>query len=120
MARREFPRKVMSDAWDRCGGKCERCSTKLFPGKYQYDHILPDALGGEPTLENCAVLCTNCHGEKTAKSDVPTIRKSDRVRDKHRGAVRRSPRPLGRGNHQHTATTLPSKRVGVFEEAENG
>jgi 5-methylcytosine-specific restriction enzyme A len=57
--------------------------------------VLPDALGGEPTLENCAVLCTNCHGEKTAKVDVPTIAKSNRVRDAHRAAIKRRSRFAG-------------------------
>lgn len=102
--RREFTRKVMSAAWERCGGRCEHCTAKLFPGHIEYDHIIPDALGGEPTLDNCQVLCTACHSAKTGKIDVPTIRKSDRIRDKHHGATKRSSRPLGHGNAQHTAT----------------
>lgn len=104
MPRQEFTRKIMSAAWDRCGGQCEKCTAKLFPGKYAYDHILPDQLGGEPVLSNCQVLCNNCHAEKTFGTDIPSIRKSDRQRDKFRGAVKRKSRPLGNGNHQHTAT----------------
>jgi 5-methylcytosine-specific restriction protein A len=88
MARSEFPRKVKSQAWARCGGRCEKCTAKLFPGKYAYDHDLPDQMGGEPTLANCRVLCDACHGEKTFTVDIPTIRKSDRQRDKHIGAMR--------------------------------
>ena len=101
--RREFSRKVMSQAFDRSGGHCEICTAKLYPGKFAYDHILPDQMGGEPTLENCQVICTNCHSAKTFGEDIQTIRKSDRVRDKFRGA-KRSSRPLGNGNQQHSAT----------------
>jgi 5-methylcytosine-specific restriction enzyme A len=92
MPRTEFSRKVRSAAYERANGHCEKCTAELRPGKYHYDHDLPDALGGEPTLENCRVLCTNCHGEKTAKVDVPTIAKSNRVRDRHRGAKKRQTR----------------------------
>jgi 5-methylcytosine-specific restriction enzyme A len=104
MSRKEFTRKTMEAAFARCGGQCQGCGAKLFPGKYAYDHILPDQLGGEPTLENCQVLCTNCHSAKTFKTDIPKIRKSDRQRDKHIGAFKRSPRPLGKGNNQRSAT----------------
>ena len=84
--RREFPTKVRVAAWDRCGGKCEGCSAKLFPGKFAYDHELPDGLGGEPVLSNCRVLCDACHGAKTAKRDVPSMAKADRSKAKHVGA----------------------------------
>lgn len=90
--RREFSTKVRMAAWDRCGGRCEECTAKLFPGKFQYDHIVPDALGGEPTLENCKVLCSNCHGAKTARRDVPMVAKSNRVKARHIGAKTRSGR----------------------------
>lgn len=56
----------------------------------EYDHILPDALGGEPTLENCAVLCRTCHSAKTSKKDVPQIAKAKRV---HRGHINARPKP---------------------------
>jgi 5-methylcytosine-specific restriction enzyme A len=85
--RREFPKKVKLAAFERASGRCEGdgCGARLTPGKFAYDHVLPDALGGEPTLDNCAVLCTACHAEKTGKGDVPRIRKADRQRNKHLG-----------------------------------
>lgn len=115
MTRREFSRATKRQAFERANGRCEKCTAKLFPGKFAYDHILPDQFGGEPVLSNCQVLCDNCHGEKTFRHDIPAIRKSDRQRDKFSGAMMRSPRPLGRGNHQHTATRPLKKRVGYFE-----
>jgi len=63
--RREFPDKVKGLAFDRANGRCEGCGARLVVGKFAYDHVIADAIGGEPTLENCAVLCVACHGEKT-------------------------------------------------------
>lgn len=84
--RREFPTKVKLAAFDRAAGNCEACTAPLRPGKYAFDHRIPDAIGGEPTLANCQVLCDACHSPKTRHSDVPTIAKSKRVRAKHAGA----------------------------------
>lgn len=80
MARKEFPVKVKKAAWLRCNGFCEGkdCGAKLQVGKFHYDHDIPDALGGEPTLENCRVLCMGCHGKKTTTVDVPQISKGKR------------------------------------------
>lgn len=84
--RREFPAKVKALAFERCHGACETCTRRLFPGDIHYDHRIADGIGGEPTLENCQVLCKSCHAIKTNKSDIPTIAKSKRVRRKHIGA----------------------------------
>jgi 5-methylcytosine-specific restriction protein A len=92
--RTEFSSKVRVAAFQRSGGFCEKCTAKLWPGKFAYDHIIPDQFGGEATLENCAVLCTNCHGEKTAKADIPAIAKSTRVRALHLGAKTKHSRPM--------------------------
>ncbi|MGQ3671836.1 HNH endonuclease [Xanthobacter sp. TB0136] len=51
-------------------------------------------LGGEPTLDNCQVLCRACHGEKTFKKDVPTIAKAKRIRDRNIGIKRRKGPPM--------------------------
>jgi len=88
--RREFSAKVRVAAFKRAGGSCEGCTAKLYTGKFAYDHRIPDQLGGEPTLENCQVLCSACHGEKTAGQDVPRIAKAKRNEAKHLGARLRS------------------------------
>jgi len=93
MARREFSAKVRALAFERAGGHCEGCTARLTVGKFAYDHVVPDALGGEPVLTNCEVLCTNCHGAKTHKGDVPRIAKAVRTNRKHIGA---RPRPKHR------------------------
>lgn len=87
MARNEFSSQVRKDAWKRCSGRCEEpgCGVKLQVGKFQFDHIKPDGLDGEPTLENCAVLCTAHHHKKTVEIDRPIMQKADNIRDKHFG-----------------------------------
>ena len=88
--RQEFSKAVRLAAWNRCGGKCEVCTARLFPGKFRYDHDKPDTFGGEPTLENCVVRCWSCDKEKTYKQDIPAIAKSNRVRSKHLGLKTKS------------------------------
>lgn len=92
--RQEFPKSVKYAAWIRAGGFCEKCKTKLYYGRYQYDHIRPSAFEGKPTADNCMVLCTSCHQSKTSKEDVPRIAKSNRQRDKHIGIKRKTSRPI--------------------------
>lgn len=87
MPRRDFPRKVKAAAIARAAGHCEKCRAVLKPGEGEVDHILPDILGGEPTLTNAQVLCRVCHAEKTA-TDIRRTRKADRQRDRHSGALK--------------------------------
>jgi 5-methylcytosine-specific restriction endonuclease McrA len=95
--RREFPARVKVAAYERSGGFCEACSCRLQIGRIHYDHVLPDALGGEPTFENCAVLCHACHAVKTTGEDVPRISKMKRQRAAHLGARQsKTPMPFGK------------------------
>lgn len=109
MSRREFSKQVKRDAFLRCGGYCEgeNCGVFLTAGKFAYDHIIADALGGEPTLHNCAVLCNACHGEKTGKQDIPRIAKTKRIQDREKG-IRKPARLQSRGfekvPRQHSAS----------------
>ena len=91
VTRSEFSTKTKRQSWERCKGLCESCSAKLYPGKFDYDHDIPDGLGGEPTLENCKVLCRNCHGAKTIEVDRPIMQKADNIRSKHLGIKTRRP-----------------------------
>jgi 5-methylcytosine-specific restriction endonuclease McrA len=91
--RREFLSGVKLAAWDRCRDehghhRCERC-LGLIVGRAQYDHITPDGLGGEPTLDNCQVLCASCHRTKTHEEDRPVMTRADNQKKSHAG-VRRS------------------------------
>lgn len=88
--RHEFPTKVKAAAALRAHGYCESCTRKLMTGDYHYDHDIPDQLGGQPTLENCRVLCKACHSAKTAKTDIPRIAKAKRNFNAARGIKKRS------------------------------
>lgn len=96
MSRREFPKQVKRDAFLRANGRCENvsCGAFLSLGKYHYDHDIPDGLGGEPTLENCVVLCIACHRDKTSTRDVPAIAKTKRIQDRQKGI--KKPRTMTR------------------------
>jgi 5-methylcytosine-specific restriction protein A len=83
----EFSKKVRSLAFARCSGNCEGCGAVLKVREGEYDHVIPLALGGESTLENCQVLCRPCHrdpGAKTAE-DVKRIARAKRTAAKHFG-----------------------------------
>lgn len=76
--RTEFSSKVKADAALRANGHCEECGRRLLTGDFHYDHEIPDALGGEATVQNCRVLCRSCHATKTATADIPRIAKANR------------------------------------------
>lgn len=100
MARAEFSRATRQDALKRSGLRCEasgirygleadqRCNCHLSLG-VQFDHDVPDQLGGDNSLENCRAVCVACHRIKT-RGDIKQIRKSDRQRDKHNGTYKKS------------------------------
>jgi 5-methylcytosine-specific restriction enzyme A len=91
--RREFTTSVKRAVLQRSGGMCEidLCSEDVKQaigetcGKVgkDFDHALADCLGGEPTFENCVLLCTEHHKAKTklidqkarAKRNKHTVRK---------------------------------------------
>lgn len=102
--RSEFGKPVKRDALRRAGDQCEgilangkRCCATLTTGKFHFDHIIPDALGGKPTLDNCAVLCEPCHNDKTRKRDVPAIAEAVRRSDRHQGIKTAPARPFPKG-----------------------
>lgn len=95
MTRRNFPNAIKLAAWNRCGGICEcGCGQKII--RAEYDHIVPDALGGDPTLENCQVIDARCHRIKTSTVDVPAVAKGERIERKRAGLWRSRPMQGGR------------------------
>lgn len=97
--RTEFSKKTKLEAYTRANGHCEVCTAKLFVGKFQYDHVIPDALGGEATLSNCRVACSACHSTKTREQDIPFIARAKRRAAKHIGAKASTSRPLPGGRN---------------------
>ena len=73
-----FPQDIIDEAfWRRAGGKCEctrqcpehsgRCNKVLDPKntkpgmQWHAHHKVSQDAGGPDTLENCEILCTECH-----------------------------------------------------------
>lgn len=117
--RREFSKTVSSQAAARAKGHCEGCGLKLPTGGFHYDHDTPDGLGGEPTLENCRVLCLTCHRIKTHEQDNPRMQKADRQRKSVALSIRapsrlkgpRFPKPPPQQNASRPlAKPLPARR----------
>lgn len=108
MTRHEFAAKIKVQAYERCKGHCEKCTAHLFAGKFQYDHVIADAMGGEATLKNCEVLCSACHSNKTTTEDVPRIAKAKRVERNHIGADTKS------------RAVIPGSKKSKFKKKLNG
>ena len=89
--RREFPKSIKLKRFDYAQGRCEECFQRIV-GTAQYDHAVPDALGGSNDFENCRCMCVRCHRMKTDKTDVPRIAKAVRIVEKRAGL-----RKSGRG-----------------------
>jgi 5-methylcytosine-specific restriction endonuclease McrA len=96
--RQEFSVSVKKAAHARAEGQCEalwgdsRCTNQAS----EYDHILEAALGGRPTLENCAALCGRCHKRKT-KERRPELDKTARLINKRQGTTGRKMKIKSRG-----------------------
>lgn len=89
MSRVEFSGKTKAAAFERAKGCCEGCGHVFADGeRVDFDHIVPDGLRKNNTVENCQVLCSPCHLEKT-RGDITTIAKAKRVAKKHEGLVTR-------------------------------
>jgi len=59
-----FSNNVVVAAWHRQKGKCAYCGARL--GKddtYDAHHQWPAKSGGGTGVDNCVLLCTDCHGE---------------------------------------------------------
>jgi hypothetical protein len=84
--RTEFPQSIRKAAFARsCKPdgipKCEApgCGKVIRAGHLIFEHVQPDGLGGEPTMENIAVYCDVCATKKTFEEDNPRMAKADRV-----------------------------------------
>jgi 5-methylcytosine-specific restriction endonuclease McrA len=96
--RHEFSKRIKAQAALRAKGQCEQCTARLRTGYIEYDHEIPDALGGMATLENCRVVCRSCHATKTQKVDIPRIAKANRNFRKANGIKSPSRFPFARGS----------------------
>ena len=83
MARSEFPRSVKVAVVKRCQRAnvvyCEACG--LPARKWQIDHVIADAHGGKPVIENAMLICEPCFSIKNPK-DTTIAAKIKRIEAK--------------------------------------
>jgi hypothetical protein len=48
--------------------KCQYCNKKLLPSEITIDHVLPRAMGGGNSFNNCVVSCFKCNNKKSHKT----------------------------------------------------
>jgi 5-methylcytosine-specific restriction endonuclease McrA len=60
--RPEFPSDIKKKVIERSGNRCERCCID-FDDEFKgiFHHIMPVVFGGKNNIENCSLLCKNCH-----------------------------------------------------------
>jgi 5-methylcytosine-specific restriction endonuclease McrA len=47
---------------ERSGNRCERCGIDFDDGfTGEFHHIVPVVYGGDDSLDNCSLLCHDCH-----------------------------------------------------------
>lgn len=105
MPRLEFAASTKRQAFARSGGVCEchiiprlrrplGCGAKLGVGNIFYEHIEPDNIRHDNSLDNCACLSKTCWREKTDTYDRKVIAKSNHVRDGAQGIRQHFYKPL--------------------------
>ena len=60
--RSEFTSDVKRKVMEKTGNKCERCGIDFdddFKGAFH--HIISVVFGGDNGIDNCSLLCNNCH-----------------------------------------------------------
>jgi len=60
--RPEFPSDIKKKIIARSGNRCERCDIDFDEGfTGEFHHIIPAVFGGDNSINNCSLLCRNCH-----------------------------------------------------------
>lgn len=103
-----IPPRVRVRVFERYDGRCYLTGRKILPGdKWDVDHVIALANGGEHRESNLAPALRDKHREKTAQ-DVAIKAKSARIRARHLGLDRPKRKLRSRGfdpaPKQHTAT----------------
>jgi len=78
------PPRVRLRIYEAATGRCQGCTRKVIPGKWQADHIVALINGGENRETNLQLICDECHKAKTG-DDVAEKAAVTRKRAKHVG-----------------------------------
>jgi 5-methylcytosine-specific restriction endonuclease McrA len=60
---RTIPQDVKIAVAVRDVGLCQHCGTSTGP--MQYDHVIPNSVGGDNSVENIQLLCRRCNAAKS-------------------------------------------------------
>ena len=66
---RVFSEKQQRQAYRNQNGKCPHCSRKYDFKEMEAHHKVPFSKGGDTVIDNCLMLCHNCHADITAKQN---------------------------------------------------
>lgn len=106
-------------------GLCGLCGAQIRAGEQWIDeHIIPLGLGGTNDMENRAPVHVQCANSKTHGSDgdVARIAKAKRVKMRHLGIRKATPKIQSRGfakaMREPKTTTKVMPRRGMFEDAQ--
>jgi hypothetical protein len=118
--RKNFSAATIKQRLAHAGFQCEgiladgsRCLVKAEPGRFHGDHDNPDGLTGEPTFENCRILCLACHAKKTA-IDVAQIAKAKRRETAHLG-IKVAPTALSGRTREDKDAARAEKSAGKIQ-----
>ena len=100
---------------------CEKCGA--IAKRWQIDHVIADAHGGKPVIENAELICEACYSVKNPK-DTTIAAKLKRVEAAHLG-IRKEPTLKGAGftpappqkKASKPLTKTQPPRRGLYEDA---
>ena len=82
--RLRLSRAVCESIIARQGYECPECLTLISKfEKYEIDHIVPLALGGDDKFDNLRALHAACHRKVKTPADIKAISKADRQAKAH-------------------------------------
>jgi hypothetical protein len=62
--KKPIPEDLRWMVWERDNFTCRDCGSRKH---LTVDHIVPEVVGGEATMENCQTLCKSCNSRKGAR-----------------------------------------------------
>lgn len=73
-----IPPEIWHEVFDRANGYCEYCDQDLLISRATYasaqvDHVIARAKGGEHTLDNLRLACSQCNSSLSQYNDLKTF-----------------------------------------------
>lgn len=119
MTRLNFTSQTKREAYKRSQGICEchripwmvACGQPLSAGNIFYEHINPDHIVKNNSLDNCAALTKTCWRIKTDSYDRKVIKKNNHQQDRNRNIKPKSPREFAGSRRSRFKSKMSGDRV---------